>query len=268
MKTTICTLFLTSLLAVGLTFLAACGSDKQQGRRKPQSRLKPVASSPYQSNRSSNPALTAKIIGKVSFEGDKPFQKTINFGGELQCADLHSNKVKYDDLVINQNGTIKSALVHIKSEVVGDFTSPTEHAVMDQVGCVFTPHVLAVRTGQPVDFLNSDPLLHNVRGMPKEGKPFNKAQPRKGMKYSNVFDQQEIGIVIRCDVHAWMKGIVHTLSHPFFALTNEGGTFQIEGVPAGTHTLEAWHEKLGSQQLEFTVKGGETKTLDFVFSGQ
>ncbi len=127
---------------------------------------------------------------------------------------------------------------------------------------------VAVQAGQPVEFRNSDPLLHNIRANSKQGQSFNIAQPVKGMKQVRKFSKPEIGIQLRCDVHWWMAGYLHVLPHPFFAITGDDGTFTIKGVPAGTYRLEAWHEKLGTQTKTVTVKPGETVTVDFTFSAR
>ena len=83
------------------------------------------------------------------------------------------------------------------------------------------------------------------------------------MTTSKVFDQPEIGVQIRCDVHFWMAAYLHILSHPFFAVTGDDGSFTIKGLPAGTYAVELWHEKLGTQTQSITVANGETKTIDF-----
>ena len=83
------------------------------------------------------------------------------------------------------------------------------------------------------------------------------------MTTAKSFAEEEIGIQIRCDVHFWMAGFVHVLAHPFFAVTGDDGTFTIEDLPAGTYTLEMWHEKLGTQTQTVTVAGGEQKSVDF-----
>jgi len=114
-----------------------------------------------------------------------------------------------------------------------------------------------------VKFKNSDELLHNIRTNSTINKKFNIAQPVKDMSVTKTFDQREIGIQLRCDVHFWMAAYLHVFNHPFFAITGDDGTFTIKDLPAGTYTVELWHEKLGTQTQTITVADDETKTADF-----
>jgi plastocyanin len=186
-----------------------------------------------------------------------------------KCAALHKGKpLQIAEVQVGPNSGLKWVLVYIKGNVKGNFKLPTKPVIVDQTGCLFVPHAVAVQVGQPVEFRNSDPLLHNIRANSKQGQSFNIAQPVKGMKQVRKFSKPEIGIQLRCDVHWWMAGYLHVLPHPFFAITGDDGTFTIKGVPAGTYRLEAWHEKLGTQTKTVTVKPGETVTVDFTFSAR
>ncbi|MBI4397945.1 MAG: carboxypeptidase regulatory-like domain-containing protein [Candidatus Omnitrophica bacterium] len=206
----------------------------------------------------------AAIMGKVLYKGEPIVPKPINFGAEKQCATMHGDKMPVnEDVVINPNGTVKWAFVFIKEEVPGDYPVPQEPLVIDQQGCVFIPHVAAVRAGQSVEFLNSDPVLHNVRSLSKEGQSFNVAQPIKGMKSKKTFSKAEVAVPLKCDVHFWMQSYLHIMPHPFYAVTGEDGSYSIQGLPPGIYTLELWHEKLGSRSKTVTITEGQAQTVDF-----
>ena len=211
---------------------------------------------------------TATIIGTVKFEGDAPFRRAINFGANLDCKRLHDGKVHYENVVINENDTLKDVLIYVRGKPKGDYKPPSKPVVVDQVGCIFIPHVAAVMVGQPMEFLNSDPALHNIRTESKKQTPFNISQPNQGMKYTHQFEASEIGIPLRCDVHHWMVAYAHVLSHPFFAVTGEKGTFKIQGLVPRAYTIEAWHAKLGAQKQKIRLNAGETKTVEFVFTDE
>ena len=209
-------------------------------------------------------AQEATLTGKVTFEGATPVPKPINFGAEKQCALMHGGKAPTtEELVVNPNYTVKWALVYVKEGVTGQYPVPQESVVINQSGCLFSPHVVAVRAGQKIDFKNNDSLLHNVRSAAKINKAFNIAQPIQGMTTTKTFDQPEIGIQMRCDVHFWMSSYIHVLNHPFFAVTGDDGSFSIKGLPPGNYTIEVWHETLGTQTQTVTVGAGESKEVNF-----
>ena len=208
----------------------------------------------------------ATLSGKVNFKGEAPAVTPISFGAEKQCADLNGGKlVLPQDFVVNPNASLKWVLVYIKEGVQPSAEVPAQPAEIDQNGCMFIPHAIAVRVGQKVNIKNGDPVLHNIRNESKNIKIFNIAQPIQGMTTTRVFDKPEVGMKLRCDVHFWMAGYVHVMDHPYYALTGEDGSFKIENLPAGTYTLEAWHEKLGVQAQTITVTADEQKTMDFTF---
>lgn len=210
-------------------------------------------------------AYAGGVSGKAAFEGASPEAKPINFGAEKQCAAMHGDKMPTnEDILVNANGTLKNVLVYVK-EGASPAASPAEAAMVDQVGCVFVPHVAVVRAGQKVTFRNSDDVLHNVRTVAKVNKAFNIAQPVKGMQTLKTFERPEVGIQLRCDVHFWMVSYLHVLDHPYYAVTSEEGSFEIKDLPPGRYVIEAWHEKLGAQTAEVEIGEGETKTADFSF---
>jgi plastocyanin len=210
-------------------------------------------------------AGTAAIVGKVKYNGEPPKRKAINFGPEKKCHEHHTSPPMEETLVVSGDRGIQWTLVRVAGKVAGNFPPPSKPAVLDQKGCVFTPHVLPVMAGQEVEIRNSDPVLHNVRLEATLNPPFNRNLPKPGDAMTVKFTAAEVGLKIKCDVHFWMGGYIHVLPHPFFAVSGEDGAFTIDKLPPGTHKLEAWHEKLGRQAQEVTVKDGEVKTVEFVF---
>ena len=113
--------------------------------------------------------------------------------------------------------------------------------------------------------VNSDPTLHNIHALPKNNAEFNTGQPIQGMKTTHVFTAKEIMVPFKCDVHGWMNAYVGVLDHPYFAVTKEDGKFQLKDVPPGTYTIEAWHERFGTQTQSVTLGASETKDVTFTF---
>ena len=205
------------------------------------------------------------IRGRVGFEGKPPQRRAITMSSEAACH-LPRTLTLSEDVVVAPDGALKNVYVHVVSGL-GDrvFAAPPAPAVMDQVGCMFVPHVLAVQAGQVVTFQSSDPVLHNVRAAAKKNRAFNVSMPVKGRTVSRWFADPEV-VPVRCDVHAWMSGYIAVESHPFGRVTGADGTFSLEGLPAGEYEIEAWHEKLGAQRKTIKVSDGQPATVDFTFT--
>jgi plastocyanin len=144
------------------------------------------------------------------------------------------------------------------------FDPPSQPAVIQQKGCMYQPHVLAVRANQPFEVINEDPTSHNIHAIPANNREWNKAEP-PGAKIDEAFAREEIAIPVKCNVHPWMHSYVAVFKHPYFTVTGKDGSFNLENLPPGTYTIEAWHEKLGSATQKITVGTNETKSIDFVF---
>ena len=163
--------------------------------------------------------------------------------------------------------SLGNVLVYVK-DGLGNyvFDVPTEVAHLDQKNCRYTPHVFAVRVGQPLEILNSDPTLHNIHATPKANTEFNNGQPIQGMKMNHTFTAKEVMVPFKCDVHGWMNAYGAVLDHPYFAVTGTDGSFSLKSVPPGTYTIEAWHEKLGATTQSVTIGDKETKDITFSFT--
>ncbi|MDA0745336.1 MAG: carboxypeptidase regulatory-like domain-containing protein [bacterium] len=214
----------------------------------------------------------ASVKGTVKLElpgGKVPGRKKIQMAADPVCNAKHTEAALSEVLVVDDDGAMHNVFVYVKKGLAGKkFDVPVEPAVLDQNGCMYQPHVLGVRAGQEVLILNSDGTLHNVHPKPTVNDEFNLAMPKFMKKKTVTFSKPEVMIPIKCDVHPWMQSYIGVLDHPFFAVTGEGGTFELKGLPAGTYTVEAWHEsdRIGSQTQEVTVKDGESASLDFAFT--
>lgn len=253
-------------LALAL-LVSGCGGG---GGEKQTSAAKAPASTPPPA-KTEAPAATAAtgsavIRGKIAFEGTAPKAETLKMDSDPVCKSLHGSPVSSEEVVVNSNGTLRWVMVYVKEGLPGTtYMPPSAPALLDQHGCVYSPHVVGVMANQPVKILNSDETLHNIHAMPKVNTGFNIGMPRKGMTQMKVFKDPEMPIPVRCDVHKWMSSYIGVFNHPFFSVSGEDGSFEIKGLPAGTYTLEAWHEKYGTQTLSVTVGDFETKEVSFTF---
>jgi plastocyanin len=157
-----------------------------------------------------------------------------------------------EELVLSPQAGIRNAVVWLdKPPTVASTEALPPTVSMDQKECMFAPRVVLVPAGGKVDFLNSDRLLHNLHGAPSANAPFNRTQP-KGRTITISFSHPEI-IRVTCDLHSWMRGWVVVADHPFYALTNGAGEFELRGLPPGRYTLKAWQERLGTISREIAV---------------
>jgi cbb3-type cytochrome oxidase cytochrome c subunit len=230
------------------------------GAEKPASATPQAAPAP-----SGQPSIT----GKISFKGKAPEPPAIDMSAVKECASQHADPPPDETVVVNENGTLKNVIVYISSGIPEgqSFTPPTEPIKLDQKGCLYSPHVIAMMVGQRITISNSDPFLHNVHSLAVQNPAFNFGQPnvdRPGKAIDDVRVPERFKI--KCDVHPWMGAHVQVFEHPFFAVTGDDGSFTIRGLPAGAYTLTAWHERFGEQKQEIAVQEGKPATLELSFS--
>jgi plastocyanin len=184
------------------------------------------------------------------------------------CVKQHKTPVVGEEVVVNPNGTLKNVLIYVK-EGLGSrkFDPPAAKLEFEQKGCQYTPHVLGIQVGQELEIVNGDPTLHNVHSLSKENAQFNVAQPKQGMKLTKKFDKPEV-FKVKCEVHTWMSAYIGVFSHPYFAVTADDGSFRLKNLPAGDYTIEAWHEKYGTQTMKVKVAASGGATADFKYEGK
>jgi plastocyanin len=148
------------------------------------------------------------------------------------------------------------------------FTPPAKHAVIDQNHLKFIPHVLVILQGTTVEFLNSEPTLHNIfwPWIGGNKKLANNLGTRPmGQKLSFTFNNPGV-IPLLCNVHTEMSGYIVVVSTPYFAVTGPDGNFDIKDVPPGHYTLKFWSEegsKVDSQPVDVAATGAATVTLNY-----
>jgi len=212
-------------------------------------------------------ANAGTVNGTVVYEGRVPNLKPLSVAAEPACAKKHAT-IPNEALVLGDGQTMANVLVHVTKGLPAGKTwpAPKEPVEMDQIGCQYVPHVLGLMVGQPFKVLNTDGVLHNVHALPKVNRPFNMAMPPTRKEAVETFTKAEGMFTVKCDVHPWMQAFVGVFADPFFDVTAKDGKFTISNLDPGTYTIEAWHEKLGTQTATVTVGASDTKTISFKFS--
>jgi plastocyanin len=206
------------------------------------------------------------VTGKVVLAGAAGKNDLIKMNSDPVCVRSAKGEQTQEFFLVGDGGSLQNVFVYVK-DGLGTYVwdTPTDPVKLDQQGCRYHPHVFGIRVGQPLEIVNSDPTLHNIHAMPKTNQEFNTGQPIQGMKFDHTFTAPEVMVPFKCDVHGWMNAYAGVLNHPYFAVTGNDGKFALNKLPAGSYTIEAWHEKLGAQTQTVTLGEKESKELNFTF---
>lgn len=251
--------FLPVLAIPAVALLLACGkSDRPASNDAPADTPAAVP----------GPSGRATVSGSIRLAGRAPANPAIDMTEEPKCKARYATTPTQPLVVTGGNGGLANVFVYVKAGLPEGAVYPpaATPATIDQQGCLYHPRVVGVMVGQELAIGNSDSLLHNIKALGKTNRPFNISQPAAGMTTKRTFSAAEVMVPLECSVHGWMHAWVGVLSHPYFATTSPDGSFTIANLPAGTYTIEVWHEVFGSQTATVTVADDETKAADFTYS--
>jgi plastocyanin len=212
------------------------------------------------------PARAGDITGTITLKGAPPAERELApIRDNPDCSAMYPGALpKTRFYVVGAGGELADVVVYLKGVPSASTGAGAPPVVLDQKGCLYTPQILAVQTGQKVIVKNSDPCVHNVHAKPTANPEVNQVQMPGGADLSFTFDKPEPFLKFQCDVHPWMFAWVSVFDHPYFAISGPDGKFTIKNVPPGKYTLEAAHRKLGTQDAEIEVKS-EGAAQNFTF---
>jgi plastocyanin len=209
------------------------------------------------------------IKGKVTYASDiaKANQKDMTADKDPEVC--LKERLKSALLVDAASKGLEDAVVSIKGKVANarPFTDAEKAVTLDQKTCQFDKHVTLIAEGGTITFKNSDGALHNIKFSSTNNGTFNKGVGA-GTSESLPLKAPEF-ITVECSVHPWMSGVIVVMAHPYYAVSNKTGEYEIKDVPAGKYMILAQHQTEGKSPgpkgVEVVVKDGETVTHDFEF---
>ncbi len=201
------------------------------------------------------------ITGTVKFEGKAP-KLILQIDKDTKACGKSKDAER---LVVGSGGGVANAVVYLK-EISKGKAAGKDSPRLDQKACQYIPHVQVAMKGSKLEIINSDGVLHNVHGYLKGRTTFNLAMPIKDQKIKKKLKKEGV-LEIICDAgHGWMSAYVFVSEHPYAVTTDANGKFTLTDVPAGTYTVEMWHE--GWKTTSPPVKGATPKYEDAVVQGQ
>jgi hypothetical protein len=203
------------------------------------------------------------IKGRVVFDGAVPERKKVKVDADIAFCTKNGD-VLSDELVVDrQTRGVRWAMVWLlddqggqKVPIHSSLAKAPPKVVLDQPCCSFEPHALFMRSGQVLEAKNSADVTHNVNilGDGVNAPEKNIAIPPKKSLDFDGWKASPRPVPIQCTIHKWMNCWIRVLDHPYCAVTNEKGEFEIKNAPAGNYRIAVWHESVG-----WVVKeGGDT----------
>jgi plastocyanin len=251
------------LPVVAAVVIAGCGGSSST-KNEPASQ--PAATAPA-SAKTVDAATAGSVTGTITLDGKAPAARPINMSAEPYCAKAHSTPVVPPEVVTGDKGSLANVVVYVKEGLGSDyaFDTPKNAVVLDQKGCMYEPHVMALMAGQALEVKNDDQTTHNIHPTPKDNRDWNQSQPPGATPIEQSFARPELAIPVKCNVHPWMKSYIFVFKNPYYAVTNKDGKFELKGLPPGTYTIEAWQEKFGVVDQTVTIGAKESKDVNFTF---
>jgi plastocyanin/predicted small lipoprotein YifL len=239
--------------------LAGCGKKPEE-----QPAVQPAAQAPTPIDLST----VGELTGSVKLDGAAPKPGVLKMAADPFCNSAHKTPVYAQDVVVGEKGALGNVIVYVK-EGLGNrtFEVPKESVVLNQEGCMYSPHVIAIMAGQQFEVRNDDKTTHNIHPLPKDNREWNESQPPGAAPLIKTWARTET-FPVKCNVHPWMKAYIAVFKHPYFAVTGKDGSFTIKNLPPGSYTIEAWQEKYGTTSQQVTIGPKETKSVNFVFKAQ
>jgi plastocyanin len=216
-----------------------------------------------------DPATAGSVKGSVHFTGKKPVPKLIDMSEDPACVAAHQGKAHDESLLVNSKGGLGNAFIYVEKGLEGKtFEVPRTPVTIDQRGCWFRPRIVGIQTGQTLEVVNSDPVTHNIHPQAQINREWNHSQGPGEPPINRRFLKPEVMIKVKCNIHSWMHAFIGVVDHPYFAVSKDDGTFEIDNLPPGTYTIAIWQEQLGTQEQQISIAPHASATANFTLKGK
>ena len=263
--------FRKGLWVLPLLVLLLSGCNRNTTANRPSESAAPTsaATTAPPANSHIDLATAGTVSGTIQFTGKAPTPVVIDMAQDPACS-LATKTSNTTEQYVVHDGKLANVFVYIQDGLGNRIYPPSQAAVvLDQKGCRYVPHVIGAMVGQPVEFRNGDPTMHNVHIVPpgqQDTAGFDISQAPMNGTQQHIFQVAGLMIPVRCNNHPWMEAFLNVVSNPFFAVSDDEGKYEIRGLPPGKYTLVAVQEKLGTQKQEITVENHATTAANFTFS--
>jgi len=207
---------------------------------------------------------TPSFVATMRYAGEPPEPKVVDCSEDPYCVELFRDNPRTEEtLLVGKDKALRNVFVSVVAGLPKDakWPIPAEPVAIHE-NCWFTPHVVGVRVGHPLEFSNCSKTLEVPHGMTKRNKEFS-FYIREGMTKQVVLKYPEVFRLL-CDVHPWELAYCHVMTHPFFAVSDAQGKVAIASLPPGEYQLEFWHERLGTLKRSVKIETGKTTRMEDV----
>ncbi len=210
------------------------------------------------------------VSGKVTFSGTDPAPKVYAITKDQDVCGTGDREI---DFVKVNNGALTDVVVYLDKVKKGKaFGTDHVNGAVDQKGCAFDPFIQIMQNDHDFVAKNSDAVSHNIHTYEMMGRAkktlFNISQPDQGDITKKIKLKRGAAMKVECDQHDFMHGFVFVAKNPYYAIVGSDGTYKIEGIPAGTYKIKAWHGTLPDQKSSVDISAGGSATADFAFKGK
>jgi hypothetical protein len=256
----------TALILLAALALTGCKPDAALKKGEIIDKgIKPIGSGARDPGFPIDATQFGSIKGIVHFNGKPPARVPIDMSMDPACSMTGGENLSEQFAVTN--GKLANVFVYIKHGATPSQAAGSPPVILDQKGCRYTPHVIAIQQGGYVEFHNSDPTMHNIHTLPAAvgNQAVDVSQGPMGQPQVRQFNSPELMMPIRCNNHPWMNAFLNVADTPYFAVSAPDGSFTLAGLPPGNYVLAAVHEKLGEQDIQITVPVKSTAKADITF---